>query len=274
MWTLAQCSAPRIENLMDESMLRRAAVLLLGVSQLLAPLWLFPGTFNEQTAKPPLAAVPNPATPAGYAFAIWGVIYLGALAFAVYQALPSNANDPLLERIGWLTAAGYALCIAWLLAARFGPVWATVPIILGMLCCLGAAFAIVMQRREALGVLQHAVVAAPLALYVGWLSAASFVNAADVLPGYGFARFGMSAQSFGVLVIGCAALLACAVTLRTAAYPAYVVAVLWALTAIVARNGLPAPGNPVSIAATVAALILLGLACGLWWTGSSGRSSA
>ena len=30
--------------------------------------------------------------PAGYVFAIWGVIYLGWIAFAVYQALPAQRD--------------------------------------------------------------------------------------------------------------------------------------------------------------------------------------
>ena len=40
-------------------------------------------------------------TPAGYVFAIWGVIYLGMLAYMVYQALPSQRTNPRLRAIGW-----------------------------------------------------------------------------------------------------------------------------------------------------------------------------
>ncbi len=32
-------------------------------------------------------------TPAGYAFAIWSLIYLGMIAFSIYQALPSKAES-------------------------------------------------------------------------------------------------------------------------------------------------------------------------------------
>jgi hypothetical protein len=38
--------------------------------------------------------------PAGYVFAIWGVIYLGWIAFAVYQALPAQKESPRLRRLG------------------------------------------------------------------------------------------------------------------------------------------------------------------------------
>src|ERR1044072_1407090 len=33
---------------------------------------------------------PTHITPSGYAFSIWGLIYLGCLAFSIYQALPSQ----------------------------------------------------------------------------------------------------------------------------------------------------------------------------------------
>lgn len=118
----------------------------------MAPLLQFPGNFNDQTSKPHLAVQANPATPAGYAFAIWGVIYLGALGYAIYHALSSNAHDTLLQEIGWLTAAVYLLCIAWLLAARCGPAWMTVRIILGMLGCLGAADARLTQQASGISV--------------------------------------------------------------------------------------------------------------------------
>ena len=256
---------------MDESLIRRGAILLLAVAQLMAPLLLFPGNFKDQTAKPPLVVETNPATPAGYAFAIWAVIYVGALVYAIYQALPSNAHDALLQRIGWLTAAGYLLCVGWLLAARFGPGWMTVPIIVGMLPCLGAAFLIAARWPESHGATRHAVLLVPLAIYVGWLSAAAFVNAADVLPGYGFDRFGLSAHAFGVLVVVAAGLLGLAVTLYTSAYPPYVLTLLWALVAIVANNGVPARGNSVSNAAALVALALVIFAVGAWLPGWRGH---
>lgn len=37
-------------------------------------------------------------TPANYAFAIWGVIYLGLFGFAIYQVLPNQKQNPHLHR--------------------------------------------------------------------------------------------------------------------------------------------------------------------------------
>ena len=38
-------------------------------------------------------------TPAGYVFSIWGVIYLGLLAYAVFQALPRQRDSAVLRAI-------------------------------------------------------------------------------------------------------------------------------------------------------------------------------
>jgi len=45
-------------------------------------------------------ANPTLITPAGYVFAIWGVIYVLLGAFVVYQALPRNLDKSFNERIG------------------------------------------------------------------------------------------------------------------------------------------------------------------------------
>ena len=37
--------------------------------------------------------------PAGYVFSIWGLIYLGLIAYAIYQVLPAQAENPDLRNI-------------------------------------------------------------------------------------------------------------------------------------------------------------------------------
>ena len=40
-------------------------------------------------------------TPAGYAFAIWGLIYLGLISLGVYQVLPKNKENDYLDKLGY-----------------------------------------------------------------------------------------------------------------------------------------------------------------------------
>jgi len=39
--------------------------------------------------------------PANYAFAIWGLIYLGLISLAIYQVLPTQSNNPRLRQMGY-----------------------------------------------------------------------------------------------------------------------------------------------------------------------------
>lgn len=38
-------------------------------------------------------------TPANYAFAIWGLIYIGLIAYGIYQLRPTQRRDPTLQRV-------------------------------------------------------------------------------------------------------------------------------------------------------------------------------
>jgi hypothetical protein len=239
----------------------RVLLLVLAIGQLALPPLLFANGFATDAQKPPLPFEPNPATPAGYAFAIWGVIYVGALISAIYQLLPTAPQGPAMEGVRWLCIIGYACCIGWLVAARFGPGWATVLLIWIMLLTIGSAFVLAARHWSASGDELNRwpglLIGAPLAVYAGWLTAAAFINAADVLPGYGFSRFGMSAQSFGVLIIGCAGLLSFGFLWAAGPQPVYIVTVIWALVGIIARNGTPSLDRPVSTAAATAAVLLI-----------------
>src|SRR5512141_1334085 len=52
--------------------------------------------------------------PAGYVFSIWGIIYIGWIAFAIYQALPAQKKNARLRRLGCAFALSGVFNAAWL----------------------------------------------------------------------------------------------------------------------------------------------------------------
>jgi benzodiazapine receptor len=52
--------------------------------------------------------------PAGYAFSIWGLIYIGLVAFAILQALPSQRQNPRLRAVGWWVVLSGVANYAWI----------------------------------------------------------------------------------------------------------------------------------------------------------------
>lgn len=63
------------------------------------------GLFNNETMASVSASYENLFTPAGYAFSIWGFIYLGLTGFIIHQSkglFNSNCTTPdVVARIGW-----------------------------------------------------------------------------------------------------------------------------------------------------------------------------
>lgn len=162
-----------------------------------------------------------PVQPAGYAFAIWGLIYLWLIAHGARGL--ARAGDP-----GWVpTRAPLAVSLAigavWIPVANASPVWATL-LILAMLA--GALAALLRAGRG-----EPWLLAVPLGLYAGWLTAASAVSLGLLAAGWGL----LSQTVAALLALALALLLGAAVLWRRPGM-GYAAALAWALVAIVVRN--------------------------------------
>src|SRR5918994_2264027 len=80
---------------------RQVAVMLGAIFQIAVPIFTGPAVGRVSAENPTLVV------PADYAFVIWTPIFLLALIYAVYQALPVNRENPLLRKIGWFSALAY-----------------------------------------------------------------------------------------------------------------------------------------------------------------------
>jgi hypothetical protein len=186
-----------------------------------------PAAFPFAGFDPDLFPVPQddpPVQPAGYAFAIWGPIYLWLLtsaAFGVVRRGDAPEGDP----PRWPLAGSLAVGAAWLPVAQTSAVWATVLIWVMLILALVALLRTPATDRWLLR--------APLALYAGWLTAASWVSIG--LTGAGFA---IVLGQYGWAVVGLLGALATAgaVLWRLPGLPAYAVPVAWALVAVAVAN--------------------------------------
>src|SRR5690606_2289805 len=109
----------------------------------------------------------TPITPAGFAFSIWSLIYLGLLIFSIYQAVGNNLSHfrsfrslyifSCVLNCGWIffwirERTGVALIIMALL-------WTTL-------------FLLDLRSRNARSAADYAAVRVPFGLYLGWVTAA------------------------------------------------------------------------------------------------------
>jgi len=115
-------------------------------------------------------------TPAGWAFAIWGPIFIWEGVFAVAQMLPSYCSSKVVLQITpwWL-----ALCffqVAWTLA--FSRDLITLALIF-MLCILASLLGVSWSTDGLVlsSAAEYFLLRAPMSLQLGWIIAASAVNA-------------------------------------------------------------------------------------------------
>jgi len=183
--------------------------------------------------------------PAGWAFSIWGLIYVGLVIHAAFGAF-KHKKDEAWDAGRVPLAISLAVGTIWLPVARLSPVWATILIWVMLLTSLVSLY-------ESRGAMPSVVARWPVALYAGWLSAASFVSIGLLLAGYGFVGEMAAAIVALVLAAGFAAINAH----QLKAWP-YDAAVAWGFLGIAAAN--INSSTMLAALAGIAATVILGLA--------------
>ena len=192
--------------------------------------------------------------PAGYAFIIWTLIYGGALAYGVYQALAAQRENPLLRSIGWFTAAAFLGTCAWLVMARVGLIWGTVVCIFWMMAALAPAFARLAPAARSVSWPERMFVLMPVSVFIGWVTVACFANTAAAFKSAGLPDAGLSETQWTVLMLLTAGALASWVTVATGGNAWYALTIVWALIGIVVANVVRAPNRTVAVVAAVMAV--------------------
>jgi hypothetical protein len=119
----------------------------------------------------------------GWAFAIWGLIFLCDVLYGIWQATGTRRTDPTLTRIAPLTAAGFALTALWMPLFSMGLFWLCLLVIVAALACLLRAAILLTDDAKRLPQ-QWLWAWTPISLHAGWLSLAAFLNLAQVIVAY------------------------------------------------------------------------------------------
>lgn len=197
---------------------------------------------------------------AGWAFSIWGLIYLGLLVYAVYQALPRTPESPLVRLLGWPSVAALGGITLWIAAAAADWEWTSVILIFASALVLLAPLVDGAGELDSASRRQRLLVAWPLALLAGWLSLAAVVNLATVVTGQGLLPETPGPQVWGVLAVVLVTVLALAVTWRTRLW-IYALPVAWGLVGVFAAE--QGEGDSLLAFAALAAAFLVAVAAGL-----------
>jgi translocator protein len=191
--------------------------------------------FNGLTQGDLSELYPVLITPAPYVFSIWGLIYLGLIAFIVYQAIPAFREHPLVKAVGVLFAVSSLFNILWLFAWHYQKVGWSMIIMLLLLASLVVIYLRIGAVTAEKTIYDRIVVKYTFSLYVGWVTAATIVNFNVLLYNIGWLGTGAGGVVFTILMIIIAALVALAVFYLRQDY-IYAAVFVWALVGIGVRH--------------------------------------
>ncbi len=181
----------------------------------------FSGFASDQL---PIPQIDPPVQPAGYAFSVWGLIYGWLVVSAVYGVL-ARRTDHAWDRARAPLIISLALGTPWLAIANRSAIWATVLIV----AMAGSAILALVRAPDT----DRWLLRTPVAIYAGWLTAATFVSLASTAAGYGVLTGALGWAFIGICLALLVALLVQRSVPRT---PWYGATVIWALVAIIVTN--------------------------------------
>lgn len=196
------------------------------------------GVFNGNTMETMSDKYFNSFTPAGYAFSIWGLIYLGLLGFLIYtgRSLLTKKNaDSNLLKIGWWFVLSCLANILWVISWLYDYTGVSVLIMIFLFGCL---LKIIVNTRMELDyhpVKEYLFIFWPFALYAGWISVALIANIAAWLTKINWNGWGISNTTWTIIMIGVAGLINI-LMIRMRNLREFGLVGIWALIAIAVSN--------------------------------------
>ncbi len=222
---------------------------------------------NGRSAGEISDSLPSYFTPAGYAFAIWGLIYLGLGAFVVYQALPSQRHNPHLQAIGPLFVLASLANVGWVFSWHYGVYALSLLLMVSLLATLLVLYLRLgiglrdEERAQPLTRADKLLIDFPMSLYFAWINVATIANVASVAPVLGWNGSGISGPVWAAIMMLIAAVIASLVLVNRANF-AYAGVLIWALLAIRAKQG---SIDMIAVTALLASAIILVAAIVGWW---------
>lgn len=207
-------------------------------------------------------------TPAGITFAVWGLIYLGQIVYAVYQALPAQTERTIHRSIGWWAVSAAIANTLWSPvfsqtglygSPDFQPLYLglSVIIIVWLLISLIRIFLTLRDLDPQSTDGDRWLVQVPFYGYFAWVNVATIANVTTLLIALGWTGE-ENGPLWSTVMIAVATLLASWIILIGRAKPgvvAFAAVIVWALVGIYLGNN--AKSALVGTSAMVAALVVV-----------------
>jgi hypothetical protein len=195
--------------------------------------------------------------PAGYVFAIWGVIYIGLIAFAIFQALPSQRENPRLRASGWWISLGGLANIAWIFLWHYEKFPLTLVAMLVLLGSLVFTYLGLGTGRSTVSKAESWAVRVPFSIYLGWITVATIANITELLYFLNWDGFGIAAEVWMYIILVAVFVIATLMNFSRRDI-AYTAVILWALAGISVKfANIPAIAIPTWITFALVGMTLI-----------------
>jgi len=154
-------------------MILKIAIFVAAILQVAAAGYLGVGSFETSVREFTVYI-----QPAGWAFSLWGLIYLLSFVYATYQLIPRNDN-PVLQTTRVPALIAFLSSIAWLFFAGMTGVWVwlTIPILFAMAIALTRVVTAGSTSNDTQTLLSKQI----LFPYAAWTGIASWLNIQSLL---------------------------------------------------------------------------------------------
>lgn len=196
---------------------------------------------------------PTLITPAGYVFAIWGIIYVLLAVFVIYQALPSQKEKEYHRKIGWLFVLSCVFNVTWLFLWQYELLAVSVLVMFLLLASLILIYLRLGIGKPIASMKERIAVHLPFSAYLGWITIATIANVSAALVSSGWDGSGISQDTLAISII-IVALIITILVIATRKDIAYGLVVIWALVGIAAKQS---ENQAVVMSAEICAVIVL-----------------
>jgi hypothetical protein len=221
------------------------------------------GTPIQEAAGGWLDADSTLIAPGQQAFSIWSVIYTGMLAYAIWQLLPAQRADARHRRIGYAVAASLVLNALWIGVVQLDLLGLSLPVIVVLLAVLSWIF-VQLRRSRTKNLVDAVVTDGSIGLYLGWVVVATAANATAVLAAAGFSGWGLSDETWAVIVIAAAAAVGVGLAVWGRGRIAPMLSLCWGLSWVaIARLTDEPESTTTGIAAIIAVVVVVAVTLGM-----------
>ena len=193
-------------------------------------------------------------TPANYAFAIWGVIYLLLIVYSIYQALPAQRQNLNARKVGWLFVLSCVLNCTWITLFQYDLILPSVIVIIAFLITLITIYVRLDIGRARVSTADRWLLHLPFSIYLGWLSVATIANVSvlGVAQDWGD-PLGIAAPTWAAIMLIAATLIGL-ILATTRQDAGFVLVLVWAFVAIIDKQ---AASTVITTTAQITVIVLL-----------------